>query len=480
MGSRQKIENIFLSLGLIFGLLFVFIIPPLQTADEDSHFKKAYLVASLHFLPEVGPDGLIGNYMPMAILDFENKHRYLMGNMDAKYSYKSQYFDSHLEVSKGENVFVEYSTSKTNPILFLPQALGMFLLKVTIDNPLFNLNDSFSPINYMYIGRIFNLLFYLIACYFAIRIIPFMKNALFLICLMPMTFSLASSLSYDAVIISTLLLFIAVIFKLVFDASVLKVSKGTFYYLLFFSIVIIHFKQVYYPLLLLYWLIPVHKFKDLKHKTFWFSIMMASGIASYLCWSGFMKILLHGGSSSTVSNAAQQVKFILNSPFEYASILLHSLVASSKFYFIGFVGNLGWLDTNFPYMFIFLYFFVLVAVIILDKAEPSMKINIKQKAFILLIGLLIIALIETALYVIWTSIDGIGGVGAPLISGVQSRYFLPISIPLLIVFKNNVLNRYKNKEIITGIVDSVVPSFVIFSMILTSIILLLRYWIPIT
>ena len=479
MSVRRKVENTFLSLGLIFGLLFVFLVPPLQTADEDSHFKKSYLIASLHIFPEVGPGGIIGNYIPQSILDFENKHRYLMGNMDAKYTYKSQYFDSHLEVNKGENTFIEYSTAKANPILFIPQALGMFILKVTIDNPLFHLGDRFSPINYMYMGRIFNLLFYLIICYFAIRKIPFMKNALFLICLMPMTFSLASSLSYDAVIISTLFLFIAVILKAAYDPSVVRISKRTLYYFIFFSIVLIQFKQVYFPLIFLYWLIPVDKFMNKKDKLLWFSLMLASGIVSYLCWSFFMGLLLKGGSSSTVSHAAEQVKFILGSPFEYIFILLHSLVAGFKFYFIGFVGNLGWLDTNFPYIFIILYYIVLVAAVILDKNEQNTKINLKHKAIIFSIGLLIIALIETALYVIWTSVDGIGGVGASIISGVQSRYFLPISIPLLVIFHNNLLKRFKHATLINDVMNSFVPSFVIFSMILTTIILLLRYWIPV-
>ncbi|WP_379135456.1 DUF2142 domain-containing protein [Paenibacillus sp. sgz500958] len=479
MGVRNKLENTFLSLGLIFGLLFVFLIPPLQTADEDSHFKKSYMISSLHLFPEVNQDGIIGSYIPQSILDFESNHRFLMGNMDAKYTYKSLYFDTHLEVNKGAGVFAEYSTSGANPILFLPQSLGMFLLKITVDNPVFHWGDSISPANYIYAGRMFNLLFYLIACYFAIRIIPFMKTTLFLIALMPMTFSLAASLSYDAIIISTILLFVAVLFRLCFDSGVPKVTKRDLYTFIVFSILLIQFKQVYYPLMLLVWLIPLSKFQDQKEKIRWFFIILASGIASYVLWSIFMKLLLAGGSSTTVSHALDQVKFILGSPMEYARILVHSLLEGAKFYFIGFVGNLGWLDTNFPYLFIFMYYFVLIASVLLDRVKPGIQVSMRNKGIIFLMGLLIIVLIETALYVIWTSVDGIGGVGAPVISGVQSRYFLPISLTLLIIAKNNLLSRSKYAGRISDTLEAVVPSFVIFSMILTTIILLLRYWIPV-
>lgn len=45
----DRINKLFLKLMFIFGIVFVFVIPPFQMADEDSHFKKAYLVSNLNF-----------------------------------------------------------------------------------------------------------------------------------------------------------------------------------------------------------------------------------------------------------------------------------------------------------------------------------------------------------------------------------------------------------------------------------------------
>lgn len=479
MGNSMKLEYKFLSLGLIFGLLIVFLIPPLQAADEDSHFKKAFLVASFHLFPEINDEGQVGNYIPQAIVDFENKQKYLMGNIDAKYAYKSQYIDSHIQVNKGSDVFIEYSTSRSNPILFLPQAIGMLVMKLTIDNPIFNLNNNISPINYLYLGRIFNLLFYLIACFFSIKWIPFLKNTLFLICLMPMTFSLSASLSYDGVIIGTIFLFISLMFKVCYDINVTKINKNYLFSFIFFSIIIIQFKQIYFPLFLLFLLIPYSKFNSKKEKYVWFSIIIASGCFSYLIWSILSNLMLGVGSISTDNNSTEQIKFILGAPFEYIHILVRSVVSNSEFYFISFVGNLGWLDTNFPYVFTILYFIFLIFTSILDNSGKEIKIDIKSKVFITLVALSIIALLETALYIIWTSKNDIGGVGYPYISGVQGRYFIPISIICFAVFKMGLIKHKGLKPLgIYNMIDFIVPRVTVFSLVLTIIIILLRYWIP--
>ncbi|MBY0009526.1 DUF2142 domain-containing protein [Paenibacillus typhae] len=476
MDNAGKIEYKFLSLALIFGLLFVFLIPPLQAADEDSHFKKSYLVSSLHLFAETNADGRVGNYIPQSIMDFENNQRYIMGNMDAKYSYKNQYIDTHVQVDKGESVFIEYSTSKTNPILFIPQAIGMFLIKVTIDNPIFNLNDDISPINYLYAGRISNLFFYVLLCFFAIRTIPFMKNTLFLLCLMPMNFSLAASLSYDGIIIGTLFLFISFIFKFAYDADIIKLNKSFLYSIIIFSIVIIQLKQIYYPLMFLILLIPLTKYENKKQRNIWFVYTLVAGVLSYAVWGAISKLFIQAGSTSTSSLATEQVKFILGSPIEYLHILLSSINNNLEFYFISFVGNLGWLDTNFPYVFTMLYFAMLIISAIFDKSSNVSTIDYKHKLFILGVCLSVVVLIETALYVIWTSV--VNGVGSPNITGVQGRYFIPISISMLIILKNNYWKDKFKKINIHKFVDFIIPRVAVFSLILTLIILLLRYWIP--
>lgn len=476
--NEYSIEKKFLSLGLVFGLLFIFLIPPLQAPDEDSHFKKSYLISSLHLFPQASPNGLVGNYIPQAIMDFENKLLYLKGNMDERYSYKEQYIDSHTKVNKGNDIFIEYSTSRSNPILFIPQAFGMFLLKVTIDNPIISSNEDISPINYIYAGRIFNLLFFLFSSYYALKIIPFLKNTLFLLCLMPMTLSLASSLSYDAVIISCILLFISVVFKLTYNKNVLTIDRKYLYYLIIFSMILIQFKQVYYPLLFLFLLIPNSKFKNKKEKYFWFLTAFFIGVLSFLIWSLFTKMLLGVGSVSTDTNAVDQLKFILSSPIEYMQILIRTMFVNMKFYLVGFIGNLGWLDTNFPYIFIIAYSILLLITVLFDNSKIDVRVKLKEKGMVAAIAISIIVLMETALYITWTSKSEVGGIGYEIVSGVQGRYFIPIAILFLSLFIVN-STKYREKIInATTILTFLIPKLTVFSLAYTTIILLLRYWIP--
>ncbi|MNI37363.1 hypothetical protein D3C73_914520 [compost metagenome] len=350
-------------------------------------------------------------------------------------------------------------------------------MKVTIDNPIFNLDDNISPINYVYAGRISNLFIYLIFCFLAIRMIPFMKHTLLLLCLMPMNFTLASSLSYDAIILGVFFLFTAIIFKMIYDDDVKKLNKVFLYSMILLSAVMIQFKQVYFPMIFLFLLIPFSKFESKRQKNIWFVIILASGFISYVLWSAILKICIRAGVTPPSSPSSEQVNFILSSPLEYVHILLSSIINNMEFYFISFVGNLGWLDTNYPYLFIMFYFGMLIMSVVLDCSEKKNVISYKHKIFFAAISIFIVVLIESALYIMWTSETS--GVGYSYITGVQGRYFIPLSLCMLIIFKTNIWKEKLEKFGAHKFVDFITPRVAVFSLVLTVIILLLRYWIPV-
>lgn len=61
--EKKSVQKKYMVLALIFGMLFVFLTPPLQSPDEDSHLKKAYVMAEGQFVPDV-LDGHEGFYLP--------------------------------------------------------------------------------------------------------------------------------------------------------------------------------------------------------------------------------------------------------------------------------------------------------------------------------------------------------------------------------------------------------------------------------
>lgn len=70
MSIKLKPQHIFLLLASIFGLLWVLLVPPFQSADEFAHFYRAYEISERNLVTE-NIDGQIGNYLPSAIRDFE-------------------------------------------------------------------------------------------------------------------------------------------------------------------------------------------------------------------------------------------------------------------------------------------------------------------------------------------------------------------------------------------------------------------------
>jgi len=465
---KNSLESYYTKILLFFGLIYVFIVPPFQMADEDSHFKKAYLVSNIELFPKI-VDGQYGNFLPTSLLEYENNHRYMIGDMSKKYSYSKFYFSFALPQDYSEKQFVTYSTSKTHPLLYIPQATAIIAVKI-----LFFFNENYiTPGIILYAGRIGNLLFFACCFYWTVKLIPFYKRAAVLIGLMPMTLGLVSSLSYDAMVIGVSLLLVAYILNLAYTATSIRLKDIVV--LCVFSIVLIELKMVYFPLLGLFFLIPKAKFESTKAYFKSFLIIISSGVLGHIVWS----LVSSFGLSAAVDSSnymVEQAKFILSHPFLYAGIVFRSIVENFQFYVISFVGNLGWLDTNFPYIFIVFYLLLLVVISVFDSDAIEMRAANKVLIFLIFVGVVI--LIETSLYLIWTAIPGIGGVGHPVILGVQGRYFIPCSLLFLLLLSNKSLSGSKWGSNTSAFLNKSMAPFIAFSCTLMLLMLLLRYWVP--
>lgn len=478
--EEQKIKQSFnieiklLSILLFFGLLYIFVTPPFQMADEDSHFKRAFLVSQFDFIPQANEQNELGFYLPKAILDFEANNRYMMGDANQKFSYEKYYSTITTSPDYTEKIFSQFSTVETNPLLYVPQALSMLFFRIFIY--IFSLGKSelINPMSYMYAGRIGNLLFFIFCAYKSIKWIPFYKRVLFLILCMPMTLGLVSSLSYDSMVISICLLFISLILKLSFDNRHEKVNRKHIIILCILSFILIELKQVYFPIIFLFFLIPTSKFHTKKRKYFYFGFIALAGIINYLLWAIISTI--HGHFGPDQSDATNQLIFILSNPLDYFLTIARTFYHLSFFYTNSFIGNLGWLDANFPPTFIYLYCLVILLVAIIDS-HKLISVNILQKLYVFVIFSIVVVLIETGLYLTWTSIPAIGGVGYPQVSGVQGRYFIPIILMVLILLYNNKLSRYLKFQH-NEVVNTILLAFCGFSCMLMFFLLIIRYWIP--
>lgn len=469
--TNSAIEEKFLRIALFFGCLLIFIIPPLQAPDENNHFKKAFLVSQLKLFPQ-SENGKVGNYLPQTIIDFENNHNYLISNINEKYSYEKLYINFAVPVSYDEKTFVEYSTSHTNPINYLPQAISMVITKLFFN--LLSFGDLLTPITYLYAGRVGNLLFFVISIYYAMKMTPFFKNVLFILCAMPMTAFLASSLSYDVMVISISFLLIALFTKFAFDERVQKINQRQLIAIICLSIILIELKLVYYPLIFLFFLIPKDKLGSTRKYFSVFLMIFFSGIIFHTIWALFNSAMIVADGAKD-SNAQQQFMFIITQPFDYFKILFESIIQLRFYYINSFVGNLGWLDTNIPFIFTLLYIPVIIFMAMVDS-EENHPLKIRHKLIVVATFGIILLLVFTSLYIIWTSIPEVGGVGSTPISGVQGRYFIPIAPLGLMAFYSRIFKK-KYINTVGTILRNHVPDFLLYSHALLLFILIIRYWV---
>ena len=102
-------------------------------------------------------------------------------------------------------------------------------------------------------------------------------------------------------------------------------------------------------------------------------------------------------------------------------------------YFFTMIGSmLGWLDISIPHIYCtFIFILFLVAVNIHDEGDEISPIKLASKMWTCILCISSILLTMLAMLLDWTpsSFD--------YILGVQGRYFIPLLIPAIILFKNH-------------------------------------------
>ncbi|MEA4888135.1 MAG: DUF2142 domain-containing protein [Clostridiaceae bacterium] len=468
--KSRKIELTFIKLALIFGILFVFLTPPMQSPDEDSHYRKSVSIAFGYLLPQ-GTTGSATMKIPKAALDFASAYNGLIGNMDQKYTFSQMVFSNWLPADWSQVVDVPYSTAESCFILHLPQAAGMVigrLLSFVLGK------NSFTPITAMYMGRLGNLLFYIFLITLAIKLSPVYKRLIFAAGLLPTMLFLASTESYDVFAYGGVTLLIAYILNLWHNKKIANISYKEHLILAFIALLIVLGKFVYIPAILLALFIPSSKYRSLKNKILCNVLTGGVILALYLLFKTVNGIYLNAAAGGA-SQSSQQVAFILANPFQFIWIVLRTIKNMAFLYLKNGLATLGAIDTNFPSIIVIFVIFYLLFMILADGLH-SVNNGIGYRLAILAMTLGIVGLIEAALYVSWTSLPQYGGVGAPIVDGVQGRYFLPL-IPIFAQLFSFKPSGNKIREKLDNMAETIYVPCSKFFLAASGFILLLRYWV---
>lgn len=467
-----KIEKVFVLLALIFGLIFIILIPPIQSVDEDSHFLKSYLIANGQFFPTTINNNQVF-LVPDEIFKFSRVDTNIVGNLDGKYSFKDMYFGSWLNADYSSKHYQTFSTSTTNPIAHIIPAAGMFVGRVLFG--ILHLSNYMTPYNYLFFGRLASLLFFIFLMYYAIKITPHFKYTFTLLALLPMTLSLASSISYDTPLIALAFLFIACVLNLTYNEDIKIIPMK---YIIVFAITFLFFlnvKYVYLPLFFLLLIVPKQKFGARKDILKFLGLVFGAGVAVFI-FVMIVNRILQQGTSSGGSYSSQQISFVLGHPIKTIVIFFRTISHKYLEYITGVVGKFGWADTNFPLPFVVVYFYSMI-VIAFSEGAFFHKFNWKKHLLVFLISMLVLAGVFGGMYIYWTSYPQFGGVGARVIEGVQGRYLLPL-LPLLVLICSSKLSLVSKR--LTRQMARIVkysPLLMVTSLIYTTMVILLRFWI---
>lgn len=464
--EKFSIEKKYLYIALIFGILFVFIVPPFQSPDEDSHFKKAYQVSKGKLYPEVKKN-VIGNYFPTEMLNYIKTKTKYIGNRDKKYKYSEMVLDQYTKLNYEERKFTSYSTVSVTPIAYLVPATGIIFSKICAK--IFDL-ESVNTAYMLYFARFFSIIFMSFIMYLSIKITPVFKRTFAVFGLIPMVIFLGSVISYDSLLISLTTLALSIILKITYDDKLKKVPNNYIITLILIGVVLLNVKGLYFLLYILLFLIPVKKVGNIKKMTRIALIIILSILAITLVIK--IPFLLLPKIKTDVNYASKQLNFVIHNPIKYSGILIDNIINQRFFQLSSIVGVFGLIDTYNPFVIICFTYIWLIMVSISDGVCDKIKINGKFKILLIIYILFIIISVYSAMYINWTPAINGHKIGEADISGVQGRYFLPILLPILLLFSNKKIKRYSFIEKIRN--NIFMPCIVI--LLVSTMTILFRYW----
>lgn len=402
---KLNLENKFLLLVIPLGTMMLIAIPLGNIPDERAHLARAWEISDFHLTSKISEDGTTsGRELPIEI-------DYLASS---NLSYKE--INANLLKNSGERIFMGFpNTSLYSFASYLPQTIGIWLGKI------FNLPIYLTA----YLARIINFIFWVILLYVSIKLIPFCKNIIFFISLLPIALQEGVSLSPDGFTFAlSVLLFSYVINKV---RSKTSLNKKDYIFMFIVCTLLALCKIVYLPLCLLIILIPYKNFGTKKKKWIFIGSLASFVVLINLVWLIYANDLLQFARY----DSTEQKQFILNNPFNYLLVIMRTVVYRGEEIVDGLFGySLESFNIKMPYL---TYYANMIIFGVLCYKESQSK-NACSKYIKLMITFIIFSifiLVNTSLYIQWTAPH------ASMVDGIQGRYFLPVIFMIPLLFMKN-------------------------------------------
>ena len=399
----SRVEISFLLLLLIFGVPMVLLIPPGAGYDEEDHLVRVWELSAFSFIP--GQLSAQEMKYPTMFRDLAYRQQASSGIIEI------DFWQKYARTPLYEHGFVHHeikTKSVYSPALLLPQAIALRLL---------GRNAHVPALPLFYACRFASLLSYLILIWRAIRWIPFGKWILMVLAVSPMALFQAATITPDAISNGIGFLFIAGILKLAGSKEIGWREYGTLVSLIF----LLFLAKVNLTALILlpFLLILPARFAQKRI----FVLLLATTAILFLIEVAGWNIIATKFTNALLANdanAGAQLRYILDHPFVFPTILLKDPFINGLAYLQGWINGYGYFFWTPPQIVSIFFLLSVGAVLFID----SIREQVSRKHRLIFILVFLAGYLATAvpLYLTFTT------VGLNQLLGVQGRYFIPLAL----------------------------------------------------
>ncbi len=380
----------------LLGIVFAFVLPPLQAPDETAHFLRSYAVSKGYFDFDAARDysaelGVLYKAFPSAY--YNGYRQSILPNF-------AQYFAQKESMYVGETMYLLFWP-------YLPQAAGIALARLV----------GFGALGQMYAARIANAALYALLCYPALKNCDRYRGILQSVMMLPIGLHIVAGNSYDSWLLGSAFLVFSFFAKN-------EITRRDLPFMILAALPC-SIKMPQLIMLLIWLLIPESRWhvqtRRGKRISPWL-VVAAALAATVLCYG---IVTAYAGAFSSHYGTIErwnpdvsipgQIEFVLKNFPRTLAVFVFTLY--ENLCYLPGLGEFCNLDVAIP------------AVMLLSLLSISigMLLDLHQKDAdtghaaigLVLFGVLYVGVVLAALYVTWTP------VGMVRIIGLQTRYFLP-------------------------------------------------------
>ncbi len=446
---RVKLEWVFALVVLTFGIGMTLLVPIMNVPDEDPHSSQIRSIASgwagygLTVLDEDGNSTYQSFWKP----SYEDNSKVPTGVLTREdYNTIFELFGEEMtEAGWEEETF--FHSLEYSEIVYYPAAFVVFVCRI------FSVNYYVS----LLLARLLNLLLYVIAGVYAIRKMPFRKEVIFAITMIPVYLQQVSSLSADSMIFALILVLVAGSLYLAYTEEITTRDKWLTGALVIAAAIIL--SRCKYgaclPLVFFAVFVLIKKWKEKDYRIIGFATIFGGFFLGFLP----SMYLLTFQTGDVFQNDPYTVGEIITHPWN-SFILFGNTIATlwDNIWKSGIGSELGLLSLSMPLYPIAGIVCILAMFVVTNKQETFSRV---EKCILFMILFLGVGFIVGGMFI------GSTFHGDLIIGGIQGRYFLLFALPFFLLLSTKQIHIKDGSLVRRGLLLSMmVLDYMIFFCLL--------------